>query len=78
MTLTVEVAPDQEAWLREQAASTGQPLESLAAELFAELIEDLQDVEEARRSLAEEGPNTPWEQVEAEIQADRAQRQAAA
>jgi hypothetical protein len=77
MTLQIEVAPETEAWLQARAAATGQPLESLAGQLFAELIEDLQDIEEARRALAEPGDSIPWEQVKAEIQADRAQREAA-
>lgn len=68
MTLTLDVTPDQEAWLQQRAAATGQPLESLAGQLFAELIEDLQDAEEARQRLAESsGPNIPWEQVKAEL-----------
>ncbi len=77
MTLQIEVAPETEAWLQAQAAATGQAPEAMAARLFSELIEDLQDAEEARRALAEPGDNIPWEQVKAEIQADRARREAA-
>lgn len=67
MTLTVEVAPEKEAWLRQHAADTGQPLDELAGQLFDQFIEDLQDIEEARASLAEAGPDIPWEQVKAEL-----------
>jgi hypothetical protein len=72
MSLTLELPPDAETWLQAQAAATGQAPEAMAARLFSELIEDLQDIEEARRSLAEPGDSIPWEQVKAEIQADRA------
>jgi len=79
MTLTVEVTPEQEAWLREQAAAKGQGLETLAASLLAELIEDLQDVEEAQRRLADSNePNIPWAEFEAELDAGRGQNEAAA
>ncbi len=78
MTLQIEVAPEVEAWLQAHAAAIGQAPEAMAARLFSELIEDLQDIEEARRALAEDGPSIAWAQVEAELDADRAARKAAA
>lgn len=68
MTLTVEVAPEIKAWLEQEAARRGVPLYQLASEMLEDALQDLQDVEEARRILADGSePNIPWEQVKAEL-----------
>ncbi len=74
MTLTIEVAPETETQLKEEAARRGLPVAQVAGEMLDDLLQDKEDAEEARRILAETRPEEyiPWEQVKAEMQADRA------
>ncbi len=69
------MAPETEAQLQEAAARRGLPVAQFVGELVGDFLQDAEDVEEARRILAETRPEEyiPWEQVKAEMQADRAQ-----
>lgn len=56
MTLTIEVAPETEAQLQEEAARLGVPVEQLVSEMIDDLLQDKEDAEDARRILAETKP----------------------
>jgi hypothetical protein len=60
MTLTIEVAPDRQAVLQEEAARRGLSAEQLAGEMLddslQDLLQDAEDIEEARYRLANPDP----------------------
>ena len=56
MTLTVEVAPETEAALQEEAARRGVAASQIAGELLDDLLQDKADSEDARRILATSDP----------------------
>ena len=56
MTLIIEVAPERQTLLDEEAARRGVSPAELAGALLDEMLEDLEDVAEARRRLAQTKP----------------------
>lgn len=68
MTFTVELTPEIEAALQQQAAQRGQSAHDYVAALLAEAIEDALDVAEADRIMAASNPQerVSWEQIKAE------------
>ena len=67
MTLTIDVSPERQSVLDQEAARRGVSPEQFAGDLLAAALEDLEDVTEAWRRLAEDGPTVPWGQVKAEL-----------
>ncbi len=57
MTLTLEIAPEEEAALNEVAAQHGQSANDYAKQLFAAALEDAMDVAEADRIMANSDPS---------------------
>ena len=56
MALLVEVAPETEAQLHEEAARRGLPVSQVAGEMLDDMLQDKEDAQEARRILAETKP----------------------
>jgi hypothetical protein len=68
MTLTLEIAPEVEAALTDEATRHGQSVNDYAAQLLADALEDALDLAECERVRAEvkDEDLIPWEQVKAE------------
>ena len=78
MSLNIEIAPDVQELLEEEAASQGRSPSELAAEVLAQFaraererqrLEDEADVQDAQETLRNLKPGDllPWEQVKAEL-----------
>ncbi len=67
MTLTIEV--EREGRLREEARRRGVQAEQLAGEMLDDLLQDLEDGEEARHRLASGDTPVAFAQFEAELDA---------
>jgi len=72
MTLTIEVAPETQAWLEAEAARLGLSLGQLAGDMLDDALQDIEDVEEARRVLADDSePNVSLAQLQTELKQRR-------
>jgi antitoxin Phd len=58
----------------EKGRRTGVLLTLRQYQSLLQRIEDLEDIQAAKEALAEEGESIPWEQVKAELHAERARR----
>lgn len=58
----------------EKGRRTGVVLTVRQYQALLQRIEDLEDIQAAKEALAEEGESVPWEEVKAELQAERARR----
>ena len=58
----------------EKGRRTGVVLTVRQYQALLQRIEDLEDIRAAKEALAEEGESIPWEQVKAELRAERARR----
>jgi len=52
MTITIEVAPETEARLQQEASRRGVPIEHVAGEMLDDLLQDIEDAHEAQAILA--------------------------
>ncbi len=67
MDLTIEV--ERESWLREEARRCGVQAEQLAGEMLDDLLQDLEDGEEARRRIDSGEIAISFAQFEAKLDA---------
>lgn len=56
MTFTIDTTPETEALLQQEAVRRGASLEEVARTIFAEALEDLEDVADARNALSASNP----------------------
>jgi predicted DNA-binding protein len=66
MTLTIELPPEAEAVLLQEAQEQGVTVEQYVTEMIADLLQDREDVAIAEQRLSEPGDSIPWKQLKAE------------
>jgi RHH-type rel operon transcriptional repressor/antitoxin RelB len=69
--LTINLSPEAERRIEELARKRGRPKDEFVLEAILQYLSDQEDVELARRRLAEPGPRKTLQELESELGLDR-------